>query len=82
MPLKPAPIQQALLNGNAVTPIWAKWFDSIFRQAYVVPSYAKADLPTGEQGQLVFVTNEVGGAVLAFNDGTNWRRVTDRAIVS
>lgn len=33
-------------------------------------------------GRLVFVTNEAGGPVLAFSDGTNWRRVTDRAIVS
>jgi len=33
-------------------------------------------------GQLVYVSDESGGAVLAFSDGTNWRRVTDRAIVS
>ncbi len=30
----------------------------------------------------VYVSNESGGAVPAFNDGVNWRRVTDRAIVS
>lgn len=33
-------------------------------------------------GALVYVTDETGGAVPAFSDGTNWRRVTDRAIVS
>jgi hypothetical protein len=33
-------------------------------------------------GAIVFVSNETGGAVLAFSDGTDWRRVTDRTIVS
>lgn len=32
--------------------------------------------------RLVSVIDEVGGQVPAFSDGTNWRRVTDRAIVS
>ena len=31
---------------------------------------------------LIGVTDETGGATLAFSDGTNWRRVQDRAIVS
>ena len=31
---------------------------------------------------LIYVSNEAGGAVIAFSDGTNWRRVTDRAIIS
>ncbi len=31
---------------------------------------------------LIFVSDEAGGAVPAFSDGTNWRRVTDRTIVS
>lgn len=33
-------------------------------------------------GSIVFCTNETGGSVPAFYDGTNWRRVTDRVIVS
>jgi hypothetical protein len=33
-------------------------------------------------GSMVFCTNESGGSVPAFYDGTNWRRVTDRTIVS
>jgi hypothetical protein len=33
-------------------------------------------------GATIYVSNESGGAVTAFSDGTNWRRVTDRAIVS
>jgi hypothetical protein len=46
-------------------------------------TYTVAALPNAAQpGQVIFVGNESGGAVLAFSDGTNWRRVTDRAVVS
>ncbi len=47
-------------------------------------SYTVADLPTASDWDsgLVYVLNESGGATLAFSDGTNWRRVQDRAIVS
>lgn len=31
---------------------------------------------------LVMVSDETGGIVPAFSDGTNWRRVTDRAVIS
>jgi Protein of unknown function (DUF2793) len=50
-----------------------------------VGQYAKAALPsaaTSGAGAMVFVSDEAGGAVLAFSDGTAWRRVTDRAVVS
>ena len=48
------------------------------------PSYTVSGLPsaaTYPRG-LIYVSNEAGGAVLAFSDGSNWRRVTDRAVVS
>jgi hypothetical protein len=48
-------------------------------------SYAKSALPSAAAagaGAIVFVSNEAGGAVLAFSDGAGWRRVTDRALVS
>lgn len=48
-----------------------------------MPSFTVATLPTASPvGRQIYVTNESGGAVLAFSDGTNWRRVTDRAIVT
>ncbi len=31
---------------------------------------------------MIYVSNESGGAVVAFSDGTSWRRLTDRAVVS
>lgn len=33
-------------------------------------------------GGLIYVSDEVGGATPAFSDGTNWRRFSDRAIIS
>lgn len=50
----------------------------------VAPGYTVATLPDAARNPraMVFVSDEAGGAVLAFSDGTNWRRSTDRAIVS
>ena len=48
------------------------------------PSYTVATLPSAATYArcTIYVSDESGGAVLAFSDGTNWRRVTDRAVVS
>lgn len=48
-------------------------------------SYTVATVPsaaTAGVGAQVYVSNEVGGAVLAFSDGTSWRRVTDRTAIA
>lgn len=49
-----------------------------------LPAFAKANLPSAADNPygMIYVTDEVGGAVPAFSDGTNWRRATDRAVVS
>lgn len=50
----------------------------------LLKSYTVATLPTASlwTGATIFVSDETGGATLAFSDGTNWRRVQDRAIAS
>ena len=49
----------------------------------VLPSFTVANLPTTvTAGAQAFCTNETGGAVPVFWDGSNWRRVTDRAVAS
>lgn len=57
------------LNGGAPLPLKA---------------YAKANLPTAanHEGSLVYVTDETGGKTVAFSDGSSWRRVQDRNVVS
>ena len=48
------------------------------------PRYAVLSVPDASAyiGHMIYVTNETGGPVMAFSDGTNWRRVTDRAVIS
>lgn len=49
------------------------------------PAFTVSGLPsaaTAGAGAMVYISNESGGAVTAFSDGVNWRRVTDRAVVS
>lgn len=46
-------------------------------------SFAVANLPDASQpGQMIYVRDESGGATMAFSDGSNWRRIQDRVIVS
>ncbi|MDN3712118.1 hypothetical protein QWZ10_10505 [Paracoccus cavernae] len=42
---------------------------------------APAAGPAGA-GSMIYVSNESGGATPAFSDGTTWRRVSDRAVIS
>ena len=48
------------------------------------PRYAVAQVPDASAyiGHMVYINNETGGPVMAFSDGTNWRRITDRAVIS
>lgn len=48
-------------------------------------SYTVAGAPSAASagaGSMIFVSNESGGATLAFSDGVNWRRVADRVVIS
>lgn len=50
-----------------------------------VGSYTVATLPSAAAvgaGTMIYVSDEAGGPVMAFSDGTDWRRMTDRAVVS
>lgn len=69
---------------------WQSWAEALAKQltnettdAFQMEPFAKAALPSAALPyRFIIVTDEVGGLVPAFNDGTNWRRVTDRAVVS
>lgn len=51
--------------------------------AVQLPRYSVSALPSAAQdGLFIYVIDEFGGAVPAFSDGTDWRRVTDRQVVS
>ncbi len=50
---------------------------------FILPTHSVNNLPNpAPAAQVIYVSDESGGAVMAFSDGTNWRRCTDRAIVT
>jgi len=57
--------------------------DNLLGPQVQLRAYTVATLPVATvAGGLIYVSDETGGAVVAFSDGVAWRRVTDRAIVS
>lgn len=56
----------------------------IFRDSGLpqLPSYTVATLPSTVAGDLALCTDETGGSTVVFFDGTNWRRMADRAVAS
>jgi len=80
-------------NNHEFNQAWIDWLSIISRRfiegPFLIKGYAVADLPSAADysdgtyfSALVFVNDETGGATMAFSDGTNWRRVQDRAIVA
>lgn len=72
---------------------WIDWLASFQRRfpngPLLVKALTVAELPAAGAwsdgdtfSAIVLVTDETGGATLAYSDGTDWRRVQDRAIVS
>ena len=70
---------------TVLTPFMTRVESAFFRQGRIprLASFVVAELPPAQTpGELIYVSDETGGSVVAFSDGTNWRRTTDRAIVS
>lgn len=55
-----------------------------YEESINVTIYTVATVPdaTENEGRLIPVSDEVGGYTMAFSDGTDWRRVQDRVIIS
>jgi len=49
-----------------------------------LPEFTVSGVPSASDNPraMIYVSDETGGAVPAFSDGTDWRRVTDRAVIS
>ena len=58
---------------------WHRWFQTAFRHNYTVETVPDASV---SEGDVIYVSNESGGAVLAFSDGNQWLRVNDRVPIS
>lgn len=65
-----------LLNSNLLG-------DAVVFRAYTVATVPDATVYNTDTGfGAIIVSDETGGRTLATSDGTNWRRVSDGAIVS
>lgn len=86
--IEPRPDERISRNGLTFSEIWQRFFREVYQTLNGtlpprVPVVTVTTLPSvTPAGRLVIVSNESGGSVLAFSDGTHWRRSTDRAVVS
>lgn len=59
----------------------ASYVPDIPKAASFTVANAPSALRAGE-GAMIYVSDETGGGVIAFSDGSDWRRVTDRQVIS
>lgn len=81
------PLQQPIAGQDGmVERLWMQFFTTLLSlsEPAELRSYVVASVPAAASylGCMIYVSNESGGAIPAFSDGVNWRRVTDRAIIS
>jgi hypothetical protein len=71
-------------QGTSRNTITATSTYTAFTSPIRMPEYTVVTVPSASayQGALIAVSDETGGYTMAFSDGTNWRRVQDRAVVS
>jgi len=90
MEFRPPPIQESPIDGMPkFTQRWVLWFSAIFDfltgdRPIKLHEVTVATLPPADENlsAIIYVSDEVGGAIVAFSDGSDWRRVSDRAVVS
>jgi hypothetical protein len=63
---------------------WQSFFRRVGERVSALEAYTVATLPSAADNprMTIYVSDEVGGAVPAFSDGVNWRRMTDRNVVA
>ena len=83
---------EAIIRGEQASPQMQLFVDDLTLQlnnivlgaAFKLPDYSVAGVPDATQwfGAMIYINDETGGAVPAFSDGADWRRVTDRAVIA
>ena len=77
---------ELVIEGGAATPRLQAWMDSVTRSINEAkaPTFTVSTVPDATQNEsmVLYISDESGGATLAFSDGVNWLRVQDRAIIS
>lgn len=85
----PRPDERVLSPLGTFSQILMRWVSDVSsvlggRQPLALAPYTVATLPDAAKWKrhIIIVTDESGGEVPAVSDGTDWRRTTDRAVVS
>ena len=80
---KPRHGDQLIDSDGKATKVFQLYLDDLVQRINDT-NFTVATLPDAakNEGRVVYVSDEVGGATLAFSDNTNWRRAQDRAVVS
>lgn len=77
---------ERIIEEGKATPRLQAYFDAVTLDLneHKLPGYTVLTVPdaTKSERAMIYVSDETGGATIAFSDGTNWRRVQDRAIIS
>lgn len=84
-------------NRNEIGIGWVmkNWLQSLFDRVgagpFMLQGYSKAALPTAADWgkittpcftSLIFVYDDVGGPVVAYSNGTSWKRIDTNAVIS
>jgi len=48
---------------------------------FILPSFTVSTLPSGQEAQVIYVSDDAGGPTLAFFDGSNWKRTSDNQVI-
>lgn len=85
----PKPEERVAGPSGGLSQPWMRWVLLVTQilagnRPMQLADYTVAALPDAAKWRYctIFVIDEAGGAVTAFSDGMNWRRSTDRAVVS
>lgn len=55
----------------------------VWPEQFKLPEFTVGTMPTpSPAGLMIYVSNATGGSIPAFSDGSNWRRVDDRNVVT
>lgn len=77
---------QIIIKGDKASRQLQDYFEDVTRHINGTASevYTVATVPAAADhtGHMIYVSDETGGATIAFSDGTDWRRCQDRAVIS
>lgn len=62
--------------------LWIRFFEERENRPETFEVSSLPSATTLGAGKIIYVSDAAGGAILVFSDGSDWRRVDDRGIVS